>query len=300
MKGFKCFLIESGVDEFPRVSEAEVLKAMPFLDVGSLSLAPSPTAPTNTLTPKLQEANSLFLFHAELDSHSPLPPTIPTPPSNDYSTFLSSRPQSLELSAISLVARCQAAFPTLRMHIVHLSAASALPLIRETRAKGLPMSVETCFHYLVLSAEQIAKGDTLYKCCPPIREEINRDLLWEALLAGDIDFVVSDHSPCTVELKRLEDGDFMKAWGGIGGLGLGLSLLWTEAQKRGIGMDKVLDWVATRPAQQIGLEESKGSLKVGADADFVLFDSKLEFTVSFASSPWFDQKADDSCAGRQV
>lgn len=275
VKGFKCFLIESGVDEFPCVSETEVLKAMPFLDVRSRSSA------LRLLTPhRPQEANSLFLFHAELDSHPAHPPTTPSPPPSDYSTFLSSRPQSLELSAISLVARCQAAFPTLRTHIVHLSAASALPLLRETRAKGLPMSVETCFHYLVLSAEQIAKGETLYKCCPPIREEINRDLLWEALLAGDIDFVVSDHSPCTVELKRLGDGDFMKAWGGIGGLGLGLSLLWTEAQKRGIGMERVLEWVATRPAKQVGLEESKGSLKVGGDADFVLFDPKHQFKVS--------------------
>ncbi|KAL8287081.1 hypothetical protein RQP46_004087 [Phenoliferia psychrophenolica] len=262
VKGFKCFLIESGVDEFPCVSEEEVLVAMP----------------------KLVEASSLFLFHAELDAHSPShptpPPATPTPPADAYSTFLASRPQSLETSAIELVIRCAEQHPTLRTHIVHLSAASALPLIRATRAKGLPLSVETCFHYLVLSSEQIAKGDTLYKCCPPIREEVNRDALWDALIKGDIDFVVSDHSPCTVELKRLEDGDFMKAWGGIGGLGLGLSLLWTEARKRGIGMSKVLEWVAEKPARQVRLEVSKGSLKVGADADFVVFDPSVTFTVN--------------------
>lgn len=142
------------------------------------------------------------------------------------------------------------------------------------------MTVETCFHYLTLSSEQIAKGETLFKCCPPIREEINRDLLWAALLAGDIDFVVSDHSPCTVELKKLEEGDFMQAWGGIGGLGLGLSLLWTEARKRGVGMERVLEWVSERPAKQVGLEGVKGGLRIGADADFVLFDPSISFTVS--------------------
>ncbi|ORY92856.1 allantoinase [Leucosporidium creatinivorum] len=256
VKGFKCFLIESGVDEFPCVNEEEVLRAMP----------------------KLAEADSLFLFHAELDcgalSHSHAEPSP-----SEYSTFLTSRPESLETSAISLITRCAEQHPTLRTHIVHLSAASALPQLRAARAKGLPLSVETCFHYLVLSAEQIAKGDTLYKCCPPIREEINREALWQALLADEIDFVVSDHSPCTVELKRLEDGDFMKAWGGIGGLGLGLSLLWTEANRRGVGMERVVQWVCERPAKQVRLHESKGSLKVGWDADIAIFDPELHFTV---------------------
>ena len=252
----------------------------------------------------VQEASSLFLFHAELDTHSPahpIPPATPSPPADAYSTFLASRPQSLETSAISLVIRCAEKFPTLRTHIVHLSAASALPLIRATRAKGLPLSVETCFHYLVLSSEQIAKGDTLYKCCPPIREEVNRDALWDALIQGDIDFVVSDHSPCTVELKRLEDGDFMKAWGGIGGLGLGLSLLWTEASKRRVGMSKVLEWVAEKPARQVRIEESKGSLKANADADFVVFDPLVSFTVSLSSSRHTRAQADaESVAGQQV
>lgn len=286
VKGFKCFLIESGVDEFPCVTEEEVLIAM-------LKLVVRPALPSNRQAQlnKLhqQEASSLFLFHAELDSRSPAHPTpspSPAPPADAYSTFLSSRPESLETSAIALVIRCAEQHPTLRTHIVHLSAASALPLIRATRAKDLPLTVETCFHYLVLSSEQIAKGNTLYKCCPPIREEVNRDALWGALIAGDIDFVVSDHSPCTVELKRLEDGDFMKAWGGIGGLGLGLSLLWTEASKRGVGMSKVLEWVAEKPARQVRLEESKGSLKVGADADFVVFDPAVTFTVRFCHSFW--------------
>ncbi|GAA6015376.1 hypothetical protein JCM10207_008967 [Rhodosporidiobolus poonsookiae] len=272
VKGFKCFLIESGVDEFPCVNEGEVLKAME----------------------KLEPANSLFLFHAELEDSlpcsqhphghsapSPAPPPADTSDPSAYSTFLASRPQSLETSAIDLIVRCAQQHPTLRTHIVHLSASSALPSLRRARTDlRLPLTVETCFHYLVLSAEQIARGETLYKCCPPIREDANRDALWAALLADEIDFVVSDHSPCTTELKKLEEGDFMTSWGGIGGLGLGLSLLFTEARKRGVGMDRVLQWVAERPAKQVGLEGKKGGIRVGADADFVVFDAEESFVVN--------------------
>ncbi|SCV74368.1 BQ2448_6800 [Microbotryum intermedium] len=269
VKGFKCFLIESGVDEFPCVNEEQVLIAMP----------------------KLVEANSLFLFHAELDTHtshahSDSPSNSDsdsTPDPTSYSTFLSSRPPSLEESAISLIVRTARQHPSLRTHIVHLSAASAIPELRQARQQlGLPLSIETCFHYLVLSSEQITQGETLYKCCPPIRESSNRDALWKALIEGDIDFIVSDHSPCVTELKRLEEGDFMKAWGGIGGLGLGLSLLVTEGKRRKVGMDRVLEWVCQRPAEQVGLQGSKGSIGVGKDADFVVFDSKKKFTVNKA------------------
>ncbi|GAA5916731.1 hypothetical protein JCM6882_005791 [Rhodosporidiobolus microsporus] len=273
VKGFKCFLIESGVDEFPCVNEEEVLKAME----------------------KLEPAKSLFLFHAELDEPVPASSSTcndsqphdhsshshSTPDPSAYSTFLTSRPQSLETRAIDLIIRCAAQHPTLRTHIVHLSASSALPTLRHAREElKLPLTVETCFHYLTLSAEQIARGETLYKCCPPIREEDNRDKLWAALIAGDIDFVVSDHSPCVTELKKLEEGDFLGAWGGIGGLGLGLSLLWTEGRKRGVEMARVVEWVSQRPARQVGLEGKKGVLSVGADADLVVFDPEEEFTVT--------------------
>lgn len=225
-----------------------------------------------------QAAKSLFLFHAELDGLSHEQHASSDPAS--YSTFLASRPPALEESAIDLIVRCAKQFPSLRTHIVHLSASSALPTLRHARRDlGLPLSVETCFHYLCLSAEQIAKGETLFKCCPPIREDANREQLWQALLDGDIDFVVSDHSPCTTELKRLETGDFMKAWGGIGGLGLGLSLLWTEASKRGVPMEKVLEWVASKPAKQVGLERQKGTIQEGGDADFVIFDANKTFQV---------------------
>lgn len=241
-----------------------------------------------------QAAKSLFLFHAELDGsghdHESVDPAA-------YSTFLESRPPALEESAIDLIIRCARQYPALRTHIVHLSASSALPALRHARKElGLPLSVETCFHYLCLSAEQIAQGKTLFKCCPPIRNDANRELLWQALVDGDIDFVVSDHSPCTTELKRLESGDFVKAWGGIGGLGLGLSLLWTEASKRGISMAKVLEWVASKPAKQVGLEKQKGTIQEGADADFVVFDPSQTFKVRLVSdlrvailpqdSPW--------------
>ncbi|BGP02769.1 Allantoinase [Rhodotorula toruloides ATCC 204091] len=257
VKGFKGFLCESGVDEFPGINEEQVMRAMKELDA----------------------AKSLFLFHAELDntSHSHNDHEDPSA----YSTFLACRPPALEESAIDLIIRCARQFPSLRTHIVHLSASSALPALRHARRDlNLPLSVETCFHYLCLSAEQIAKGETLYKCCPPIRDDANREKLWQALLDGDIDFVVSDHSPCTTELKKLEGGDFLGAWGGIGGLGLGLSLLWTEASKRGIATEKVLEWVASRPAKQVGLEGRKGEIKEGADADFVIFDPKESFTIN--------------------
>ncbi|GAA5829653.1 hypothetical protein JCM3766R1_001250 [Sporobolomyces carnicolor] len=271
VKGFKSFLCESGVEEFPKVNEEEVLIAMK----------------------ELEEAKSLFLFHAELeepqqphahasdaahaDTSSPQDPA-------SYSTFLSSRPSSLEDSAISLILRCASKHPSLRTHIVHLSASSALKTLQQARTVAkLPITVETCFHYLCLNSEQISKGETLFKCCPPIRNDDNREKLWQGLLEGTIDFIVSDHSPCVTELKNLSSGDFMTAWGGIGGLGLGLSLLWSECRRREIGMERVLEWCSSRPAKQVGLDMKKGGLFVGGDADFVVFDPEAQFTVDKTS-----------------
>lgn len=221
-----------------------------------------------------------------------------------YSSFLDSRPESFEVSAIDLVTKLQSDFPKVPMHIVHLSAASALPKLRQIRGQGLPLSVETCFHYcellpideltsthyscgsdpcllfpVCLNAEDVPDGRTDYKCCPPVRSDENREKLWSALIAGDIDFVVSDHSPCVASLKLLDTGNFKKAWGGIGGLGLGLSLMHTQAKSRGLGLPKLMEWLAAKPAKQIGLQGKKGALQVGADADFVLFDQKKEFIV---------------------
>jgi len=257
VKGFKCFLIESGVEEFPCVSESDAQVAMEIL----------------------QHSSTVLLFHAEFDS-SPADNTQPVEPSTSYSTFLDSRPQKLETDAISLINKLQRSYPSLRCHIVHLSAASALPLIRAAKSSGLNLTVETCFHYLCLSADDIPSGRPEFKCCPPIRENVNRELLWEALLDGSIDCVVSDHSPCITELKKMDEGDIMSAWGGISTLGLGLSLLWTEGSERGVTLAQILEWTSKKTAEHAGLGELKGQLKVGFDGDFVIWDPSAEFTVT--------------------
>lgn len=194
-----------------------------------------------------------------------------------YSTFLTSRPEQLELDAIELITTLHKRYPSLRLHIVHLSASSALPLIRAAKASGLPLTVETCFHYLTLTAEDIPIGRPEFKCCPPIRDSENRERLWEALLDGTIDCVVSDHSPCVAQLKKIDTGDLMSAWGGISTLGLGLSLLWTEGRKHNVTVGEIVDWVCVRTAKHAGLDERKGQLKVGYDADIVVWDPEAEF-----------------------
>lgn len=222
----------------------------------------------------------MLCFHAELEQNpAPVPAGGPADPTL-YSTFLASRPQQLEIDAIALITRLHAEYPALRLHIVHLSAADALPLIRAAKAAGLPLTVETCFHYLTLSAQHIPHGRPEFKCCPPVREDGNREALWAALLDGTIDCVVSDHSPCVASLKKMDEGDIMSAWGGISTLGLGLSLLWTEARKRGVGIDKVVDWLCVKTAKHAGLADTKGQLKVGYDADLVIWDPEGQIAVS--------------------
>ncbi|KAI0646715.1 allantoinase [Trametes meyenii] len=257
VKGFKCFLIESGVDEFPCVNEADLRGAMT----------------------ELKDTSTVLCFHAELEKT----PGVSTPEPADptlYSTFLASRPQQLEVDAIELITRLHREYPALRLHIVHLSAADALPLVRAARASGLPLTVETCFHYLTLSAQHIPHGRPEFKCCPPIREDANRDALWAALLDGAIDCVVSDHSPCVAALKKLDERDVMAAWGGISTLGLGLSLLWTEARKRGVGIERIVNWLCVRPAEHAGLADRKGQVKVGYDADLVVWDPDAQTKVT--------------------
>ena len=165
-----------------------------------------------------------------------------------------------------------------RAHILHLSSAEALPELRAARAEGLPITVETCPHYLTLAAEGIPDGGTQFKCAPPIRDEANRDALWQALADGDIDFVVSDHSPSTPELKFAGDGDFARAWGGIAGLQLGLSAVWTAAASRGVALEEVVGWMSASPAAFAGLTR-KGAIAVGRDADLVAFAPDERFTV---------------------
>ncbi|PPQ63996.1 hypothetical protein CVT24_009425 [Panaeolus cyanescens] len=231
--------------------------------------------------PGNQGEDTVLLFHAELeaDESDETPAKTESDP-RQYATFLASRPQQLEIDAISLIIKLLREYPTLRCHIVHLSAASALPLIRDARAEGLPLTVETCFHYLCLAAEDIPSGHAEFKCCPPVRENSNRESLWDALEEGLIDFVVSDHSPCTLDLKKLDDGYIMSAWGGISTLGLGLSLLWTEGQKRGINIPKIIEWTSKNTAKHAGLGGSKGELAIGSDGDIIVWDPDYQYEVT--------------------
>ena len=250
--GFKCFLLPSGVDEFPHL-EAEELEA---------DLA------------ELQTFDSLMIVHAE-DSH-----TIdhaPRPGGDRYATFLASRPRGAENKAIADVIE-RARRTGARAHIVHLSSSDALPMIAAAKRDGVRLTVETCPHYLTLTAEEIPDGATAYKCCPPIREAANRELLWNGLEDGTIDCIVSDHSPSTLDLKDLENGDFEVAWGGVSSLQLGLPLIWTEARHRGIPLEQVVCWMAEKPAALARLA-SKGQLAPGFDADFSIFAADETFVV---------------------
>ena len=253
--GFKCFLLHSGVDEFPQLEPEEMEKDLA----------------------ELASFDSLLIVHAE---DSQVIADAPEPTGPEYAGFLASRPRSAENKAIAQV--IDAARRTRgRAHILHLSSADALPLISAAKREGIRLTVETCPHYLTLLAEEIPDGATAFKCCPPIREASNRELLWQGLQDGVIDFIVSDHSPSTLDLKDLEHGDFGVAWGGVSSLQLGLSLIWTEARRRGIPLETVLEWMSRRPAELAGLGR-KGRLEVGADADFSVFAPEDSFVVDAA------------------
>lgn len=250
--GFKCFLVHSGVDEFPPLTSDELEQHLR----------------------RLVELGATMVVHAEDPVRLGDAPEADGP---KYEDFLRSRPGQAEYDAISTVIECSRRTGA-RVHILHLSAADALPLIAEAKADGVPLSVETCPHYLVFEAEEIADKQTAFKCCPPIREASNRDALWQALETGLIDCVVTDHSPSTIDLKDLASGDFGLAWGGIASLQLGLSAVWTEARRRGIPLERVVSWMSARPAQLFGLS-GKGSIEVGSQADFAVFEPESSFTV---------------------
>lgn len=270
--GVKSFTIHSGIDEFQCVDEGQLLTAMRHL----------------------AEAGLPHLVHAEVDdghTHDHLGDTgadadISLHPTigRSYQRFLASRPKSWENEAIAMVIRVmkqlQSEGLTPRAHIVHLSSSEALGMIAEARAGGLQLTVETCPHYLTLFAETIPDGGTLYKCCPPIRESGNRDRLWQGLKDGHIDFIVSDHSPCTPQLKALETGDIGDAWGGISALQFGLSLIWTEGRARGFALADLARLMAQRPADIAGLGNSKGRIAPGYSADFCFFDDCAHYTIS--------------------
>lgn len=253
--GFKCFLLHSGVDEFPSLSVDEMEEDME----------------------ELASFDSLMIVHAEdsdIIEHSP------QPVGGKYAGFLDSRPRDAENTAIAQVIE-RARKTGVRAHVLHLSSSDALGMIREARAEGVKLSVETCPHYLTLLAEDIPDGATAYKCCPPIREDANRELLWQGLEEGVIDCIVSDHSPSTVDLKDVENGDFGVAWGGVASLQLGLPLIWTEAKQRGLALEQVVQWMGVNPAKLAGLD-AKGGIAAGKDADFAVFAPEDTFEVDVA------------------
>ena len=257
--GFKAFLIDSGIQEFSAVSEADLRLAMPLIAASGLPL----------------------LVHCELpEAMDAAARNISAQPSpwRDYASYLQSRPPEAETQAIELMIRMCREYRC-RVHIVHLSAAEALPAIRRARDERLPLTVETCPHYLYFAAEQIPGGATQYKCAPPIRVAANREKLWQALREGAIDLVATDHSPCAPVLKCCEEGDFRKAWGGIASLSLALPLMWTSARERGCEVTDLVQWMAERPAELAGLSSRKGRIAPGCDADFVVFDPDAEWTV---------------------
>ncbi len=257
VRGFKCFLIHSGVDEFPHVTESNLLEAMP----------------------ELARLNSVLLVHAEVpEPIEKATEELKNSNPQDYQTFLKSRPRASENEAVELMIRlCRETGA--RVHIVHHSSSDVLPLLKTAKAEGLPLTVETCPHYLTFAAEEIPDGATHFKCCPPVRERENRERLWAALAEGVIDMVVSDHSPCTPNLKLLETGDFLDAWGGIAALQFSLPAIWTQIQKRGFGLRELTRWMSAAPAKLAGLDERKGRLAVGFDADIVIFQPEKEFKV---------------------
>jgi len=250
--GIKAFLCDSGLDEFPAATPDDLRQA----------------------APALARAGRPLLVHGELTRWP-----APRPASARlYAEYLASRPPQWESDAIDLLVdvcrefRCPA-------HLVHLANGDALPALEAARREGLPLTVETCPHYLHFSAEEIRPGRTEFKCAPPIREGRHRELLWAGLARGVIDTVGSDHSPCPPGMKQLESGDFMSAWGGIASLQLTLPIVWTGAAARSIALQRMFRWLSTAPARLVGLAGHKGAIAAGCDADLVVWDPEVRWTV---------------------
>ena len=251
--GFKCFLVPSGVDEFAHVGESDLRPAMQ----------------------RLAARDAVLLAHAELPG--PIARAAPQGDPRRYATWLASRPEDAEVEAIKLLLRLSEETGC-RVHIVHLSAATALPIIERARRAGARITVETCPHYLTFAAEAVPDGSTAYKCAPPLRSAANREQLWDGLARGIIDLVATDHSPAPPALKRLDSGDFMAAWGGVASLELSLAAVWSGARAHGHALDDVARWLCGAPARLAGLDR-KGRIAPGCDADLVIFDPDAEWTV---------------------
>lgn len=254
--GFKAFLTGSGVDEFGHLQADELVRDMQ----------------------ELADLDTVLLVHAEDDE---VLSAAPAAHGRRYADFLASRPAEAEVAAIATVID-GARRTGVQAHILHLSAADALPMIAAARADGVRLTVETCPHYLTLDAGSVPDGATSFKCCPPIRTTANQEQLWQALADGVVDTVVTDHSPSTPDLKALDTGDFGTAWGGISSLQLGLAVTWTAARARGVALEQVVRWMSTRPAELVGLSR-KGAIAVGRDADLAVFAPDEEFDVDVAA-----------------
>jgi len=258
--GFKAFLVPSGVDEFPHVEESDLRTAMPVLDANG----------------------AVLLVHAELpgpiDAASAVWEGADPRALRQYSRYLRSRPDAAEVEAVELLVRlCRDI--RCRVHVVHVSSAEVLPVLRRAREEGLPITAETCPHYLTFTAEEIPNGAVAYKCAPPIRSRENRERLWEALREGVIDLVATDHSPCPPGMKKIDSGDFRGAWGGIASLQLALPAVWTGARQRGFRVENMAEWLSAAPARLAGLADRKGRIAPGYDADLVVWDPEARFAV---------------------
>jgi allantoinase len=256
--GFKCFLIYPGCDGFAMIDREQLERALPAIAQSGLPL----------------------LVHAELAG--PIDAAMETLRGADwrrYATYLASRPDEAELLAIQMMIQLCREYG-FRLHIVHLAAAQALPELNAARAEGLPITVETCPHYLHFAAEEIADGATLLKCAPPIRGAENREALWQGLRERGIDLIATDHSPCPPEMKRVNEGRFDLAWGGIASLSVALPVVWTGALRRGFRLEDIARWMSAAPAALAGLDGIAGSLQAGREANFVVFDPEAEFAVT--------------------
>jgi allantoinase len=251
--GIKAFLVHSGIDDFPAATEKELRAAMPVLAKRGVPL----------------------LVHAELARAAA---GAGAPRLHAYADYLASRPRAWENEAIELMIRLCREYRC-PVHIVHLSSSDALAPIIAARDEGLPLTVESCPHYLFFRSEDIRDGDARFKCAPPIREGANNEALWNGLKRGAIDLIATDHSPCPPAMKRLEDGDFAKAWGGISSLQLSLPAAWTAARGQGISIESLARWMSTTPARLAGLGSRKGAIARGYDADFVVWEPDVAFTV---------------------
>ena len=280
--GFKCFLIHSGVDEFPNVTENDLREAMPELArLGAVLIVhaelPGPISGTGLL---VRPSNAEGVNANAVTDKNVCPTATDTnvcPTS--YQTFLKSRPRAAENEAVALMIGLSRETGC-RVHIVHHSSADALAMLRDAKGDSVNITAETCPHYLYFAAEEIPDRATEFKCCPPIRERENREQLWRALNDGVIDMIVSDHSPCPPELKRRDEGDFLQAWGGISSLQLRLPVVWTEARRRGHTINELANWLCSAPANLVGLGRRKGAIASGYDADFVIWNAAEEFTVA--------------------